>query len=187
MNRRLSLILASWLLLLASSLQAADDLLTVIPGSALGFAAVRHLSGVDAKLLALAQQVGVPAPSPLAIAKMRFGMQEGVDEQGSAAVALFKAPGENAMPPVAPVILIPVTDYDKFIAQFQPEDAKATVIRTHFLGDLSPVSPAWAITRPSPADRSARFWRRISPAASRWASNSPSGRYGSMKRTSNWS
>ena len=40
MSRRLCLILASWLLLVAGGLQAADDLLQVIPDSALGFVAV---------------------------------------------------------------------------------------------------------------------------------------------------
>lgn len=139
MSRRLGLILASWLMLVAGTLQAADDLLKVIPDSALGFVAVRGLSQFDAKVQALAQQAGAPMPSPLAMAKQRLGMSEGVDDQGSVAVVIFKAPGENAMPPVAPVVLIPVTDYGKFIAQFQPEDAKATVTTIQFLHDASHV------------------------------------------------
>ena len=36
------------------------------------------------------------------------------------------------MPPVAPVVLIPVTDYGKFMAELHPQDAQAVVATVQF-------------------------------------------------------
>ena len=98
-----------------------DSVLKAIPDDALGFVLVKNLRQTDRAISKLAAMVQAPVPSVLSLFKLQAGIQEGLDENGSAAVALL--PGSEGKP--LPVVLFPVTDYKKFIAQFQPDDASA--------------------------------------------------------------
>ncbi|MEX2140839.1 MAG: hypothetical protein WD894_16365 [Pirellulales bacterium] len=92
--------------------------LDVLPEGLFGFAVVRNLGELDAKLSALAQDLQVPAPGALMMVRTLAGIQEGLDEKGSLVVAVV--PGtEEGQPPI-PVLFVPVTDYKKFVAQLQP-------------------------------------------------------------------
>ena len=72
------------------------------------------------------------ALSPLTEAKIYTGMHAGLDEEGTLALALFPAEDPAAAPEWA--ILLPVTDYPKFLAQLQPDDADKPVARVRVLG-----------------------------------------------------
>ena len=70
-------------------------------------------AAIDAKLRALASEMRFPVPSPLAMLKGYFGVHEGADESGTIALIVLPPEVEGALP--TPVLLIPVTDYDKFL------------------------------------------------------------------------
>jgi hypothetical protein len=96
----------------------APTALAVLPEGVYGFAVVRNLGELDAKLSALAQDLQVPAPGPLMLVRTLSGIQEGLDEKGSLVVAVL--PGTEEGQPPFPVLFVPVTDYKKFVAQLQP-------------------------------------------------------------------
>jgi hypothetical protein len=94
--------------------------LDVLPDGLFGFAVVRNLGELDAKISGLAQDLQVPAPGALMLVRTLSGIQEGLDEKGSLVVAILPAEEEQG-PPVA-VLFAPVSDYQKFVAQLQPAD-----------------------------------------------------------------
>lgn len=77
----------------ASRASAADDFLSLVPDAAAGFVVINQPAALDAKLQTLARQVQLPPMSPLTMLKMQFGLQEGVDENGT--VLLLVLPAET--------------------------------------------------------------------------------------------
>ena len=127
-------------LLVARRLQAQNDagpaalgsvrkaLLKAIPSNALGFVVVNNLSQADAAISRLSSAMQMPMPGVLTILKMQLGIQQGLDENGSAGIALL--PIESAERPglgFATAVFIPVADYKNFIGQFHPDDASAEI------------------------------------------------------------
>jgi hypothetical protein len=102
-----------------SPASAADDILKIVPDSASGFLAINQPGGLDAKLQALAGEMKVPLPPPLMMLKMQTGIKEGLDETGTIAVVVLPPESEGALP--IPIVLVPVTDFAKFIAPFEPK------------------------------------------------------------------
>jgi hypothetical protein len=123
------------LLLAASLAAAAEDYLKLIPDSAWGFVAVNQPTEVDAKVQALARELQLPVPPLVEMFKMKSAIQEGVDEKGTVVFAAL-AP-EDGGPTPSPMLLIPVTDYDKFLAQLKPENTAGEVSEITFVGDAS--------------------------------------------------
>jgi len=80
---------------------------------------VNKLNSADAKISKLAQAVQAPAPPVLMLLKQMTGVQDGLDESGTAMIVVM--PGKDADAKPLPAIFIPVTDYKKFVAAF---DAK---------------------------------------------------------------
>lgn len=117
-------ILAMALLVLPARAEPVEEMLKLVPDSALGLVAVNRPAEVDVKLQEIAKQLQMPAPSPLTLLKAVAGIREGLDEKGTVALLLLPQAG-SAGP--APVVLAPVSDYDKFIAPLAPADAKAAV------------------------------------------------------------
>jgi hypothetical protein len=117
----------------SNSAPAAEPVLKAIPDDALGFILVKNLGQTDKAIFKLVAMVQAPppnTPSLLSLLKSQAGIQEGLDENGSAAIALLPAPASLGFSPQHPtspypVVYLPVTDYKKFIAQFQPDDATA--------------------------------------------------------------
>ncbi len=105
----------------------------------MGFTIINHLSQLDRSINAIAQQFQIPQPGVLSMMKMKAGIQEGLDEDGSAAFVLLPIPegaeGEAKHPGMA--IFVPVSDYKKFISQFNPDDADAQVATVTVAGDKS--------------------------------------------------
>ena len=119
-----------------SGLQAvagAAGALKLVPEDALGFVVVNRLSDVDKNVGKLAAALQLPMPGPVEMLKTRAGVKEGLDDNGAAVVAFLPreaaagSTGETPDKPHEAFVLIPVTDYAKFIGQFQPEDATAEI------------------------------------------------------------
>ena len=90
-----------------------------MPEAASGFLLINQPGPVDAKLQALAAEMKVPLPPPLLMLKMQSGIKEGLDEKGTVAVVLLPPESEGALP--TPIVLVPVTDFAKFIEPFEPD------------------------------------------------------------------
>ncbi len=108
-------------LCLATCARGAENILKLVPDSALGFALVQRLAEADAKLQRLAGPLGLPAQSVLARLKDRAGIGEGLDDRGTLGLVVLPPKGSDARP--IGVLLVPVTDYDKFLQPLKPEDA----------------------------------------------------------------
>lgn len=99
--------------------QAAEDILKLVPDSALGFVVVNGPAAVDAKLQALGRQMQLPIPSLLTRLKAGIGIEKGLDEKGTA--ALLVLPPKGSVPWPTPILLLPVADFGKFPASFQSD------------------------------------------------------------------
>ncbi len=117
-----ALVLGSALLWAASPAPAAEDILKLVPESALGFAVIHRPADLDAKLRSLARELHLPPLSPLAILKQQCKIEEGLDEHGTVGLIVLPPESEDAMP--VAILLIPVTDYEKFFKPFELGEAK---------------------------------------------------------------
>ena len=109
--------------------------LKVVPEDAWSVVVVSRLDKADEAIDRLSQETQAPPPQLLKMFKTMAGIQEGLDEQGSAAFALM--PSEEANHDPITVAFIPVTDYKKFITQLQPEDASAEITKINLMGKSS--------------------------------------------------
>lgn len=120
MLRRFAMIaplMACALFLAVPFARAAEDILKLVPESAAGFVVVNKPADLDARLQALARAIQLPPLSPLALLKQQCKIQEGLDEHGT--IGLIVLPPENGGMLPAPILLIPVTDYNKFCKPFE--------------------------------------------------------------------
>jgi len=106
-------------LLCVQPAQAADDILRLVPDSALGFVVVNGPGAVDAKLQELGRQMQLPIPSLLARLRADVVIEKGLDEKGAAALLILPPEGNGPWP--TPILLVPVSDFGKFPAQFQSD------------------------------------------------------------------
>ncbi len=104
----------------ASSPQAAENVLSRIPEGACGAAVLKRLFQTDAKIQGLVNQVRIEGASPLSSLKGWLGVQQGLDEQGSALLVLMPV-GDRKTPPAA-IVFLPVTDYQQFLRALSPHD-----------------------------------------------------------------
>ncbi len=124
MVRRRSVGLALVLWLLAASLvQAAADPLSVIPSDALGVVVINNLADTSARIQKLTEKMQIPVPELLPMAQLYTGAQQGLDDQGSLAAAIFPGDDELSSWSSMVAVFVPVTDYKAFIDQLQPDDA----------------------------------------------------------------
>jgi hypothetical protein len=104
------------------SARGAEDVLTVVPHDVLGVVVVNRLAETSGKVAELTKKMQLPAPDLLTLLKASTGMQAGLDEKRSLAVAAVTAGGAPA-----PVWFVPVTDFAAFLKQFQPADPQARI------------------------------------------------------------
>lgn len=125
MTRRFAVaaLLTMSLLLTRSPATAADDVLKLVPEGAYGLAVINRPAALDARLQSLGRTMKLPATSPLAMLKQRLGIAEGWDENRSIALVVLPSKEDHAMPTL--VLLVPVTDYGRFLQQLKPENAAA--------------------------------------------------------------
>jgi hypothetical protein len=140
MIRPVSVTLASLLFLLlfwTASARAEEQILKLVPEQALGFAVVNRPADADAKLQQLGRQLNLPIPSLLARLQGPDGLREGIEKNRP--IALLVLPPKDETSPPAPILLIPVSDYAKFLEPFKAESAEAGVTKIELWGSTSVV------------------------------------------------
>ncbi len=111
---------------------AADNVLSVIPENSLGFVVIQRIGEADQKVAEVAKLMELPVPSVLELAKLQANAKEGVDAMGS--LALFALASEDPGGVPVPVTLVPTTDYQSFLKQFEPEDAGDGIHKVRIAG-----------------------------------------------------
>jgi len=106
------------------------SILKVVPADALVVGIVHHLDAANAKIGRLTATIGVPAPDLLEQFKSSNGIQEGLDEKGPAGGVLLPVEGGEGSVDQW-LMYLPVTDYQKFIAQFHPADTTGPITEIH--------------------------------------------------------
>ena len=102
------------LIVFATASAAADDVLKFVPDKALGAVVINRIGETNEKVRALALRLQVPPFDVLGTAKLILGLQEGIDEKGS--IALAAVPSTPNGVPVA-VIFVPATDLAELARQ----------------------------------------------------------------------
>jgi len=106
------------LIVFPAAMAAAEDVLKLVPDNALGAVVVNRVGETNEKLRALALRLKVPPFDFLSTAKLTLGLQEGLDEKGS--VALAAVPGTPNGGPVL-VSFVPTSDYAALLKQLKAE------------------------------------------------------------------
>jgi hypothetical protein len=104
----------------------AQEVLQIIPDDAIGFALVNRVGATNEKVTTLANKLKIPMPgSPLDMLKGALGVEKGLAEKGSLAVAAFA--GKDGSDEPSPLFFVPVSNYQDFIKQFEPDDPSAPI------------------------------------------------------------
>jgi hypothetical protein len=119
---------------------AQAQVLQQVPPDALAVIKVNNLQQVSGRIGKLAQQWGVAGfqpdlADPLAAMKVKTGIQNGLSADGELAIAMLK-PGEGEDEPT-PLVLIPVTDYAAFTANFAGATTDAGITTFRFAGEMT--------------------------------------------------
>jgi hypothetical protein len=114
---------------------AAEDVLSVVPDNVLGVTVVHRLSQTSEKASKLAEKLKLPLPNALDLAKARLGIEKGIDEKGS--LALAAVPGDTPKDDPIPLLFVPTTDYDALIKQLNPEKEEDGITTISIDGDRS--------------------------------------------------
>ncbi len=117
---------------------AALQVLKFVPDDALAVVIVNHLNQADEQVIKLADEMQIPLPGLLTLVKMQSGIHEGVDDSGSAVLALMPGAAEGSLP--IGVKFVPITDYQKFVGQFKPADSAAEIVEADFGGQASVIA-----------------------------------------------
>jgi hypothetical protein len=119
--------------LAAAGRALAADVLDAIPNTALAVILVNRLEATSDKIEKLAVKVQAPSVSLLSLARVQTGIHDGLDDKGTAALAWLPSEGQPLESPVS-IVVLPVTDYAKFIAQLQPENPKDKITQVYVAG-----------------------------------------------------
>ncbi len=125
-------------LVLAARAEAADSparanemaVLKLAPADALGVLVVNHLDVAMQKSEFLLQEMHSPATDMMESLRIKTGVQHGVDEHGAFGLALL--PNQKAGEAPLNIAFLPVTDYEKLLADLEVKDAKAEIAEGKF-------------------------------------------------------
>ena len=93
----------------------AEEVTEHLPSNALGLVVAQDLEQVDAKVQQFCELFSIEGiPSPLMFLSFATGLKEGLDRNGDVMLALL--PGEELTSAPVPMLLLPATDYAKFVA-----------------------------------------------------------------------
>lgn len=128
-----ALVMLSLALLFAPVAVAAEPAaLKLVPEDALAVVVINDLAKADAQIGKIAAAAQIPAPpSLLPLIKAQVGIQEGLDDNGSAAMALMS--GDDGRP--FAIAILPVSDYKKLVSQFQAEDSSGEITKISVGGE----------------------------------------------------
>ncbi|MBN1394380.1 MAG: hypothetical protein JW959_05110 [Pirellulales bacterium] len=102
----------------ASFAPAAEDYMKLVPEDAMGVLVVNNPAAIAAKIQEFGQKTQMPIP-PLMAMLDRFGVRKSINEKQAAVFAVL--PPKNESGPPTPLVLIPVTDFEAFLAAFEEE------------------------------------------------------------------
>jgi len=105
----------------------AGDTLKLAPADALGAVVIDDLAAIDAKLEAAAEKIQLPLVGPLTAMKSIAGLDECIDTESKIVAVLLEGEDVRAQP--APVILVPVKDFDAFVEILEGEADEEGVYR----------------------------------------------------------
>jgi len=137
----------------------ADDVLGVVPDNVLGVAVVQRLAQTNEKASKLAEKLKLPFPNALDLAKAHLGIEKGIDEKGSIALAAVAGDGPNDEP--VPLLFVPTTDYDGLIKQLSPEKEENGITTISIDGDRSIVGKKGNFAVISPRSGAAKALRQV--------------------------
>jgi hypothetical protein len=110
----------------AAGSAGAADVLEVVPSDAMGVLVINNLGQTDAKVQQLAGQLQLPQVAMLTKIKSDLGLEKGIDDTGSLAVAAV-VPGDGTAP--VAVAYVPTGDYAELLKQLKasvPTDGVAS-------------------------------------------------------------
>ena len=108
------------------------DVLDHLPDDALGFVRLNDLGTTDARVQNFAQTLRVPIPAPLTFLQIATGLGEGINPDGDALLAFL--PAEDPTQAPAPFLLIPVSDYARFVDPVEG-DVSGEICRVSISGE----------------------------------------------------
>lgn len=120
------------LIALTPATSRAAEIYDYLPEDALGFVCLHNLEAIDGKVQDLSTQVGFPIPTPLMFVKITTGLDEGINKQGSALIAML--PGESSTSGFMPMALLPISNYEKFAESIQG-DPSGEICRISISGE----------------------------------------------------
>ncbi|MBN2474478.1 MAG: hypothetical protein JXB62_07710 [Pirellulales bacterium] len=120
-------------LLFAAPVRAAENALDLAPDEALAFVVVNRLAETDAKLVDLGNRLQLPLPSFLGQIKILAKIKGGLNEQGTAVLALMPPKEGEPIPIPIPVLFAPVTDFGAVVAALEPDDADAPIVQVRMM------------------------------------------------------
>jgi hypothetical protein len=94
----------------------AADVLKVVPDNALGVVVIQNVGQADATIRQLAEQLQLPQVEMLRKLKSDLGLEQGIDDTGSVALAAIPA-GDGTAP--ASVAFLPTDDYQALLRQLE--------------------------------------------------------------------
>jgi thioredoxin 1 len=138
MSRKLRSLAAVVVLAMLTPMARAEvaDVLQQAPADAPIVVAVPNLGALSQKLAKLDQQLGLGQPvlaNLLAFVKGLSGLQQGINDQGGAALVFTAVPTPDQDKPQA-YLLVPVTDYKAFMGNF-PNAGAGDVASVQFAGE----------------------------------------------------
>ncbi len=112
---------------------AADDVLTVVPDSALAVAVVNHVDQTQAKIVKLGKQLQVPDGALTVMTGTLTGLRETAKVDKDGALAIAAVPGVDFGGPI-PLIIVPTTDYEAFLKNVNAKNVKGKVAEVSIAG-----------------------------------------------------
>lgn len=146
------------------SAPAQESVLNAIPDDALAFGVVHNLTEASRSVDGLAELLRARAPDLLRATKEQAGIENGLDEQGDAAIVLTSVDPEPTV-----VLLAPVEDFAAFFAGLGVKDPAAGVVKVQVAGSTTLVGRKGdyvAFASPRQRDGLERFLTRTTSLAS---------------------
>ncbi|UCC30912.1 MAG: hypothetical protein JSU86_01285 [Phycisphaerales bacterium] len=108
------------------------EILSALPEDVVFVAVVRDLAECDGKLTRLMERLGFPV-SPYTLLKGALGIVTGLDDEGSAALALL-APGPAGVPSTRIALLMPTTDPTALLTFLNPQPVDEKYVKVTLRG-----------------------------------------------------
>lgn len=117
----------------ATKAAGPQDLLDAVPVEAWGFVAIPDLDKFDGKIGMLAEQLGFPVGSPIALLMGQLGIADGLRSKAGLGLVILD-PMEYGMPPDDMAVLVPTTDAGALLEVFEPQKDEDGTMKIDLMG-----------------------------------------------------